>query len=95
MTDKPTVFIFQMSAELFEEWGFFEARGYLPPMPGTLEDDCCFNHRNERWEAHLTLTEEEADAFAEACRDLGHNFAACMRRDLRRDIVDFLYEVAL
>lgn len=83
----------QITTELFEEWGFFEARGYLPAMPGTLEDDCCWNHRNGRWEAHLTLTEAQADEFRDACEALGEAFGTCVHP--LRDITDFLYDISL
>jgi len=88
-------YILQIDADLFDNWGFFEARGYLPAMPGTLEDSCAWNAGMCRWEAHFTLTEAEADEFAEACEALGEAFGACIAPDHLRDLTDFLYEVAL
>ena len=88
-------YILQIDADLFDEWGLLESWGYLPAMPGTLEDSRAWNAGMQRWEAHFTLTEAEADAFAEACEDLGEAFGSCIKPSLLCDLHDFLYEIAL
>ena len=93
---QPTMtYTLQLDRELATNWGWFEGRGYLPAMPGTLVDFGAYNRRLRRFEWHLTLTEAEADAFRWECEVLGEAFGAGVAPDHLRDLTDFLYETAL
>jgi hypothetical protein len=94
MTDsKTTSYIFAINMTLFNEWGWFENRGYLPPMPGSLEEPECFNHRTNRWEAHLLVSEPEAWEFQEAWNALGMDAGACLHLEGLEDIRLFLDQI--
>ena len=57
---------------LFNDWGFFEHRGYLPQLPGDY-------YRIRGFVGSiLGLSESEAWEFTEACDDLGQDFGACV-----------------
>ena len=58
---------------LFDDWGFFEHRGYLPQLPGDL-----LTESEDSPEVSLGLSEPEAWEFTEACDDLGQDFGACV-----------------
>ena len=62
-----------LPSSLFNYWGWFEQRGYLPEMPGTLitEDE-------EADEMSLGLAEHEAWEFNEACDALGEGYGSCV-----------------
>jgi hypothetical protein len=66
---------------LFDDWGFFEYRGYLPALPGELITEW-------REEVTLGLTEPEAWEFSQACENLGEGFLACVADP--SPILDFL-----
>ena len=91
MTDTTTDFIiFQISRDLFDAWDWFEHRGYLPPMPGTLQEEMTFNHREGRWEAHLIVTAAEIEEFSHEAYEMGGDFGSCVRSSDLRDIVNQL-----
>ena len=56
---------------LFEEWGWFEYRGYLPEMPGEL-----LTEGDDSPMVSLGLTEPEAWEFADAAEEEG--FCSCV-----------------
>ena len=58
---------------LFEDWGFFEHRGYLPQLPGDL-----LTESEDSSEVSLGLSESEAWIFSQACDDLGVGFGTCV-----------------
>ena len=60
-------------AYLIEDWGWFESRGYLPAMPGTLvETDLDGVGRYVAYS--LEVSEHEAWEFSEACWRLEEGF---------------------
>jgi len=58
---------------LFDDWGFFEYRGYLPQLPGDL-----LTESEDSPEVSLGLSESEAWEFSQACDDLGQDLGACV-----------------
>ena len=62
-----TPYTLTLPDSLSQEWGWFEQRGYLPSMPGTLQDD-----------GSLALTEPEAWNFQQECEELGEAFLSCV-----------------
>jgi hypothetical protein len=70
-----------ISRGLYDDWGFFEDRGYLPAIPGELLTE---------WREEVTfgVTEPEAWQFREDAESLGEGFLACVADP--SPILDFL-----
>ena len=78
-----------ISKGLWDNWEWFEVRGYLPAMPGILIDtmgvdypgqDCLLPNEIEYTQG---VQEHEAWEFEEACKELGEDYGTCLgKRDL-------------
>ena len=66
-------YILTIPRSLFDNWGWFEHRGYLPQLPGDL-----LTESEDAPEVSLGLSESEAWEFSQACADLGQDFGACV-----------------
>lgn len=77
---------------LFEEWGWFENRGYLPPLPGEVWQEAAEGGSLGIEPYRLCLlSEAEAWDFGEAWIALGEAAGACVA-DVQ-SILDFLEEI--
>ena len=66
-------YILTIPRSLFDNWGWFEHRGYLPQLPGDL-----LTESEDAPEVSLGLSESEAWEFSQACDDLGQDFGTCV-----------------
>ena len=83
---------FNLPAFLLEDWGWFQSRGYLPAMPGTLvETDLDGAGRYVAYS--LEVSEFEAWEFSEACGCLGQDFLACASPQVADTVRGWLEQV--
>ena len=80
---------------LWDNWHWFESRGYLPRLPGILlgtVDTWGTDLPNET-EYTLGMQEHEAWEFDDACKELGEDYATCLgKRDIGM-LEDFRAEI--
>ena len=86
----PYAYKLTITKGLWDNWGWFETRGYLPKLPGillgtmdtlTAAEECLLPNEIEYT---LGMQEHEAWEFDDACKDLGDDFGTCLgKRDLR------------
>lgn len=68
---------------LYENWGWFEYRGYLPDLPGEL-----LTESEDSPTVSLGVTEPEAWQFHDSSEELGEGFLACVAEP--EGIIQFL-----